>query len=194
MSRAYREDDYAYAGSGYECALELVLGELSREDRVLDLGCGCGIPATQVLSQRCRIVGVDLSDVQLRRAQQLIARADLVQADMSRLQFKGSSFAGVVALWSIIHVPLEDQRGLLSRINAWLKPGGFLLATVGFQRWVGSEDDWCGVPGARMYWSHEDRETNRVWIEEAGFAIEEERFIPEGAGGATLILARTPSL
>jgi SAM-dependent methyltransferase len=192
VSRAYRADDYEYEGSGYQRILDLVLPELRDSDRVLELGCGCGVPVTKALAARCGVIGVDLSRVQLGRARRLVPGVDLLEADMCRLQFREESLNGITAFYSFIHVPLEEQPALLRRLRGWLRPGGFLLATVGYQRWIGSEEDWCGVPGATMYWSHEDRETNRRWFEEAGFELEREEFMPEGGGGATVLLARKP--
>lgn len=40
-----------------------------------------------------------------------------------------------------------------------------------------------------MWWDHADAETYRRWIAEAGLAIEQETFVPEGAGGHTLFVA-----
>lgn len=192
VSLAYRGDRYEYGGSGYEQALAMLLPELTPYDRVLDLGCGCGIPATQVLAGACRVVGADLSAVQLGRARTLVPKADFVRADMASLEVRAGAVQAVVAFWSIIHVPLEEQPRLLARVYDWLQPGGVFLATVGYAAWAGSEDDWCEVPGATMYWSHADRNTYRDWFESAGFSIERESFIPEGSGGATLLFARTP--
>jgi SAM-dependent methyltransferase len=175
VSHAYRSDRYAYNGSGYEQALALLLPELASHDRVLDLGCGCGIPATQALDGACRVLGADLSAVQLKRARALVPGADLVRADMATMALRSGTLRAVVAFWSIIHVPLAEQPRLLARVHEWLQPHGVFLATVGYAAWVGCEDDWCDVPGATMYWSHADRNTYRDWFRSAGFAIEKER-------------------
>ena len=82
---------------------------------------------------------------------------------------------------------LHDPVGVLEKIHRWLKPGGYLLATVGSGAWTGIEDDWHGAP---MYWSHADRDTYLRWLEELGFRILWTRFIPEGSGGHTLLFAR----
>ena len=74
----------------------------------------------------------------------------------------------------------------------WLQPGGYLLATVGHDRWTGTEEDWLGVAGATMYWSHAGSTTYESWLIESGLSIHWPRFIPEGDGGHTLLLARKP--
>src|SRR3954470_13607373 len=48
---------------------------------VLALGCGCGIPVAATLAGTGhRVTGVDLSEVQITRARQLVPRATFVQA------------------------------------------------------------------------------------------------------------------
>lgn len=108
-------------------------------------------------------------------------------ADMSEVSFADASFAAVVSLYAIIHLPLAEQPELLRKIAAWLRPGGHLLATVGDTAWTGREKDWLG---AEMYWSHADIETYRNWLLDLGFEIIWSRFIPEGDGGHQLLLAR----
>jgi hypothetical protein len=92
----------------------------------------------------------------------------------------------VVSFYSLIHVPIQDQRNLLPKIRRWLRRGGYLLAIVGFERWTGIED----YLGAAMFWDHADRETYLAWLTEARLAPVWDRFVPEGNGGHTLVLAQ----
>ena len=93
ISLAYRSDDGNAAASSAEdvsryadWAAELA-GLLRPGARVVDLGCGAGIPATrELVSHGLQVLGVDFSAVQLRRARQLVPAARLVQADMATLQ------------------------------------------------------------------------------------------------------------
>ena len=110
--------------------------------------------------------------------------------DFADLSFEEGSFDAVTAFYSIIHVPLSEQPALLGRVARWLRPGGVLLSTVGWRPWTGIEDSWKGVPGATMYWSHAGRETYIEWLAKAGLTVEREGFIPEGAGGHAVLLAR----
>lgn len=65
------------------------------------------------------------------------------------------------------------------------------MATVGSTAWTGSEDHWLNVAGTTMYWSHADAPTYLVWLTESGFIVHWTRFIPEGGGGHTLVLAQS---
>ena len=192
VSEAYRDDDgqsagtddtSRYAGWAAELAERLRPGA-----RVLDLGCGAGIPATRELADRgLQVIGVDFSAAQLHRARRLVPEARLVQADMATVQFSAASLDAVVSFYAVIHLPLADQRALFPRIRDWLRPGGLLLAIVGAQPWTGTEQ----FHGAKMFWEHAGTGSYLGWLEEARLTPVWDRFVPEGeAGGHSLILAR----
>ena len=167
------------------------LAELERlvpaGSRVLDLGCGAGVPAARdLVAAGYRVTGVDISAVQVQRARSLVPQATFVQADMATWDAAGGSFEAIVCLYALIHLPLEDQRALIPRLRQWLTEAGHLLAIVGAQRWTGVEQ----YMGAEMFWDHEGTAAYVEWFADAGLQTQWTRFIPEGAGGHTLILAR----
>ncbi len=187
ISHAYRREDFDFEQSGYKRFLGAFQPMLEPGSRVLDLGCGCGIPVARELSKDFAVTGVDISAVQIERARELVANANFIRADMTELEFPPESFSAIISFYAIIHVPLEQQLELFERIARWLVPGGHLLVTLGHQAWTGTEDDW---KGAKMYWSHADREMYRLWLERCGLRVLTEHFIPEGDGGHALFIAR----
>lgn len=191
-SHAYRGDDFPLAGSGYAHWLAELAKRVPAGARVLDLGCGNGVPVARALAARHEVTGVDLSPVQIERARALVPGARFVCADMTAVEFPAASFDAAVAFFSIINVPLAEQPALLARIAGWLVPGGVLLAVVGREAWTGVEPGWRGVPGVGMYYSHADVATYRRWFAEAGLAVEAEGVEPRGGrpGYAVLIARR----
>jgi cyclopropane fatty-acyl-phospholipid synthase-like methyltransferase len=146
ISLAYRRDDEQAAGSSAEDVSRYagwtaeLAGLLRPGAWVVDLGCGAGIPATRELAgYGLRVLGVDFSAVQLRRARRLVPAASLIQADMTALHLRPESADAVVSFYALIHVPLADQQALFPRIRGWLRPGGYFLAIVGASRWTGTE-------------------------------------------------------
>jgi SAM-dependent methyltransferase len=192
ISRAYRADDGAAHPSTDEdpgrylgWVAELA-GVIPKRARVVDLGCGAGIPGTLALTRHgLTVLGVDFSPVQLGRARALVPAASFVRADMAEFQLRPASVDAVTAFYSLIHVPLADQRALLPRIRGWLRPGGYLLAIVGAAWWSGTED----YLGADMFWDHGDTGAYLRWLRDDGFTPLWHRFIPEGNLGHSLILA-----
>lgn len=182
--------DEAYGGeTKYRGWLDEVLARLHESSRVLDLGCGSGVPVALTLAEAGHhVTGVDLSEVQIGRARARVPAATFIQADATTLDLPASSFDAVLSFYALIHIPLDEQEPLLRRIAEWLRPGGLFVATIGATAWTGSEQNWLGgdVP---MWWSHADASTTRTWVEQAGLVVEREEFIPEGPGGHTLLWA-----
>lgn len=193
VSLAYRTDDGQAAGSlaenvgRYAGWIAELAGLLPAGAAVADLGCGAGIPATRELTGHgLQVLGVDFSAVQLARARRLVPSASLVQADITALHLRPASLDAVVSFYTLIHVPLADQRALFPRIRSWLRPGGYLLAITG--AWYATETG--PFLGTEMFWEHADTDTYLRWFQAARLAPRWHRYIPEGDSGHSLILAR----
>jgi SAM-dependent methyltransferase len=175
ISTAYR-DDVGDTNAGYPLWLQTHLfPRLTAPARVLDLGCGNGVPATRMLAERFDVTGVDISDIQIARARQLVPRATFIRAEIASLEYPQGAFHAVVSFFALIHVPVEEQQDLLRRVSTWLVPGGFFLATVGHDACTNVAD----FHGAPMYWSHADASTYCTWLSDAGIDVIEREFIPE---------------
>jgi len=194
-SHAYRADSLElHARSGYAHWLRRIERRLAPGSRVLDLGCGNGLPVARELAKRHRVTGLDLSEVQVRRARRLVPEARYVCADMTHVEFAPKSFDAVTAFFSIINVPLEDQPKLFESIASWLVPGGWLLAVVGKHRRTAIEEDFRGTKGAAMYWSYGSLYEYQRWITGAGFDIVEEGSQPQRSpSGYAVVIARRGS-
>ena len=197
VRRGYDAISYRYRGDDddpgrYAPWLAALQDRLPAGGAVLDVGCGCGVPVARALAAAgYRVTGVDLSAVQIERARRLVSAGTFIQADAAAVGFEPASFDAVVCLYSLIHMPLDEQPGLLRRIGGWLRPAGWLLAVAGQQAWTGTADNWLGGQ-AVMWWSQADSATYRSWLEQAGLEVTEQGFVPEGDDGHALFWARRP--
>ncbi|MFF7158235.1 methyltransferase domain-containing protein [Streptomyces sp. NPDC008139] len=103
--------------------------------RVLDLGCGTGLPtARQFTDAGLRVTGVDLSAGMLAQARVNAPAADFVQADFADLTEGGplapGSFAAVAAFFSLLMLPKDEIPGTLRAIHGLLEPGGLLAVSM----------------------------------------------------------------
>jgi ubiquinone/menaquinone biosynthesis C-methylase UbiE len=161
--------------------------------RLLDLGCGSGTK-TKRLARHFEVVGVDISEEQLKLARAEVPDATFVHGDFAQLDVPAASFDAVTAFYSIVHVPRESHAALFTRILGWLKPGGLFLASLSRTGGPGRTEEWLGV---QMFFSGFDAETNRRLIPEAGFELVLDDVVwmqePELEVAFLWVLARRPS-
>jgi SAM-dependent methyltransferase len=134
---------------------------------VLELGCGRGVPVTRELARRHSVTGVDISAVQIELARHHVPEASFVHGDASEFEIASASLHAVVALHFFGHVPLDEQPQLIGQIAAWLRPGGFLLATLGAgeAQEEGVDEDWLGTP---MFFASLETDTYSTLLRESG--------------------------
>ena len=104
--------------------------------RILEVGVGTGI-SLPAYSPASRIVGIDLSEPMLRKAQRRVAELPLPNVeglalmDAERLAFPDASFDVIVAQYVITTVP--NPEAVLDEFARILKPGGeiVLVSRVG---------------------------------------------------------------
>lgn len=138
--------------------------------RVLDLGCGAGVPLARDLTGLGHyVLGVDASARQIALARSNAPLAQFIHADMTTMDLQEASFDAVAAFYSITHVPRSEHAGFLKQIAQWLRPGGVFVASLG----AGALPDWRGEwMGTEMFFSHYDADTYVGLLRGAGFAIE----------------------
>src|SRR3954470_17632420 len=113
ISRVYRDDE-GHSNSStaedvtrYAAWIDELAGLLKPKARVLDLGCGAGVPATKLLVRAgFDVLGIDISHVQIERAQQLVPGATFIEADMVTWESEPAFFDAVVSFFAVIHLPI----------------------------------------------------------------------------------------
>ena len=159
--------------------------------RVLDLGCGSGIPSTAALAERYDVTGVDISESQIAFARRHLPAANFLVADITQVQLHENTFEAVTAFYSITHVPREEHAALFAKINRWLRPGGFFLAALSAADDPGWQGERIGVP---MFFSGFDATTNAKLLLDLGFTLLVDEVVamhePEGAVSFHWVLAR----
>jgi SAM-dependent methyltransferase len=98
---------------------------------VLDLGCGTGVPVTQVLLARgCRMHGIDASPSLIAAYRERFASLPASCEPVETSTFFGRSFDAVVAVGLMFLLTEAVQRDLLVRVAATLQAGGRFLFTA----------------------------------------------------------------
>lgn len=131
--------------------IERLAKELPKGAKILELGCGAGVPSTQTLiTHGFDVTGVDISEGQIALAREHVPEATLIQSDMMALEFPAASFDAVVGFYSIFHLPRDEQSVMIERIQAWLTKGGWFLCNFNTNEGDVTREDWL-APGVTMY-------------------------------------------
>lgn len=110
--------------------LDSVAERMGRSSRVLELGCGPGQVGKYLSERGFRVVGLDLSLQMLLVARRRTGNRSLVCGDMRSTPFGSESFSGVVAFYSIHHLPRSILQSVLAEIRRVLRPAGqFVVVT-----------------------------------------------------------------
>jgi SAM-dependent methyltransferase len=100
--------------------LEQFLAGVSKDSRIVDLGCGEG-----VLVESLRQRGYDIRGIDLCYQSDFVERGDITQTGLA-----ANSVDLVLCLDVIEHLSFADQEQAVREIRRILKPGGMLVATI----------------------------------------------------------------
>ncbi|KAK4208320.1 methyltransferase [Rhypophila decipiens] len=193
--------------------------------RILELGCGAGIPVTERLvnfdfassdekgASSFHIVANDLSSTQVELGQKRLGGSlvsfqtnnliEWIQGDMTKLSFPDESLDAVIGMYSIIHLPKEEQAVMIRRIARWLKRpsssddhgsvggGGIMLLNFGDEASDGEViDKWLGEDKGWMYWSAWGTEKTMEIVREKqnGLEVLVEEVVSEKEDGAVDVM------
>jgi cyclopropane fatty-acyl-phospholipid synthase-like methyltransferase len=148
--------------------LVLLMDKLDDDAKVMDIGCGAGVPIARALAQRFVVKGIDVSKEMVLLSRKNVPGGTFIHADIMSVDLPDSHFDAVVAFYSIFHLPREEHEDLFHRIHRWIKSGGYLLVTVSEENEAPYTEDYLGVT---MYWSNYGMQEYLDMLDEVGFSV-----------------------
>lgn len=128
----YKRSKFTYAEQisnltiSYLKALDKVLPSLSRESKILEIGCGNGFILSALLEQGYKnVYGVEPSLDAIQKADSRV-KAHIAADTLKEEMFKKESFDFIYFFQTFDHV--YDPLGFLNICHGLLSPGGFILA------------------------------------------------------------------
>jgi ubiquinone/menaquinone biosynthesis C-methylase UbiE len=179
------------AGEPFQRGILALFAEVVRaqgDTTVADVGCGPGR-----LTGYLRGIGLDAFGIDLSPGMIEVARRDhpgvrFEVGSMTALDLPGDSLSGVLAWFSLIHVPDDEVPVALAEFHRVLRPGGAVL--IGFHAGEGSRHKTEGYGGHPMNVNvhHRTVEDMTTFLARSGFAIEATTVLssPESTHGAIL--------
>ena len=148
--------------------LEHLATLLPEKAKVLDVGCGIGIPVARFfVDYGFSVTGIDISERMVELAKQNVPKVEFFQYDMNELVFPDNAFHCITAVYSLFHVPREKHFSILKNFHRMLKQEGILFFCVGH---LGG-DDTDEFLGEEMFWSNYPPERTLSLVKEAEFEI-----------------------
>lgn len=126
------------------------LGFIPRGSRILDIGCGSGEHSLYFKSKGYSITSIDISPemIKICKSKGLDARV----MDLENLDFPDSSYDGIWAQTSLLHIPKGNIDSVLKKIANILKPDGVLFLCMKEGEGDGFVED-IRYPGVRRWFA-----------------------------------------
>ena len=141
---------------------------------VADIGCGPGYVTKHLHDAGLDVLGIDLSPEMIAIARRDYPDVRFEVGTMTDLGVADDSLAGIIAFWSVIHVPDDAVPGVFNEFRRVLRPESPLV--VGFH--VGDETRHTaeGYTGRPINLDSHRRRPSQVagWLRDAQFTIEAE--------------------
>lgn len=168
VERIYHELDH----KPFDCdLLDQFAAQANDLGLMCDLGCGPGHVARYLHHRGTNVCGIDLSPRMIEQARRLNPGIEFKQGNMLALDLADESLGGIVAFYSLIHIPRETMTAALRELKRVLRPCGLLLLAFHIGNETIHMDQWWGkrVSIDFMFFARDEMEG---WLKAAGFAIE----------------------
>lgn len=154
--------------------------------RLLDLGCGTGLPLAAYLAERgLEVTGVDAAPRMLAHFRANLPGTEAQQEDMRDLAL-GRPFDALLAWDSLVHLPPDDQHRVFPVFRRHATPGAALLFTTGAR----AGETRGEAAGAPIYHASLDPDAYRALLAENHFRLLDFRAEDPECGGQSVWLAR----
>lgn len=152
-----------------EQSLDYIFENVPAKGSILDVGCGSGIPVCKILSPKYKIIGIDISEKQIKLAKKNVPTGTFIKKDILDYESDRNSINAIISFYTLFHIPKEKHQNVLSKYYDWLKPGGILLITLAnVDEDAYTKDDFFEKT---MYWSNFGIKKYVDILEKVGFRI-----------------------
>jgi SAM-dependent methyltransferase len=128
MAKSYNDNRHLFDNSSQLEELGKLVG---KGDRVLDAGCGSGIPAAKYfVDLGCEVVGVDISGKMVELAESNVPGGEFYKADLLDIEYPRDHFDMIISFYCIFHIRKKLQGKVFKEFYHLLKPGGYSYFTL----------------------------------------------------------------
>ncbi|TDO33811.1 methyltransferase family protein [Kribbella sp. VKM Ac-2527] len=139
-------------------------------DSVADVGCGPGRVTILLSRLGLDAFGIDLSPGMLALARRTYPELRFEEGSMLALDLPDASLGGLLAYYSIIHIPWEQRPQLFAEFHRVLAPGGVLMLVFQIGDEQNHRTELFGTP-ISIHWYRQQPDEVADLLREAGFDL-----------------------
>lgn len=165
--------------------LDKVINCLKPQAKILDLGCGTGVPIGKYFKENnFGVTGVDSSSEMLKLARKHDPSGRFINSDMREISLN-EKFDAIIAWHSFFHLSQDEQRKMFIIFARHLNDNGILIFTSG-------EEDgevWGENGGQMLYHASLSQGEYKSLLKKHGFHLLEYKIMDPECGDASIWLA-----
>ncbi|MBN2168451.1 MAG: methyltransferase domain-containing protein [Actinobacteria bacterium] len=148
MAQEYNDNRHMFDNTGQ---LEMLDELVEKGNKVLDAGCGSGIPVAKYFIEKgLNVVGFDLSKEMIALAERNVPGGRFFQADVLAIDLPPADYDLVVSFYCIFHIEKNRQEDVFRKIFMTLKPGACSYFTLACEQYTDKKE----FQGTRKFGDH----------------------------------------
>ncbi len=166
--------------------LDMVTTHIKPNGKILDLGCGTGLPvAKYFVDAGFQVTGIDGSQNMIEKAKRYVPKATFYVQDMRHLCLE-EKFDAIVLWHSFFHLPADDQKLMFAVLEKHMNPAGILLFTSGHE----AGEVWSDNGGENLYHASLSTSEYKELLEKYNFEVITHKIEDANCGDATVWVAK----
>ena len=159
----------------YLIVLKKFVRGIPKGSRVLDAGCGTGLPVAKFLSKQFEVLGIDISSKMLKLARKNVPDVKFKKMSLTNMKLKSNSFNFICCFFALFHVKKSEISKVIKKFHTLLKKGGLLIISVGEAK--ENKEEVSTFFKERIYYTGMKRKNLERLVKEVGFEIIYSKFL-----------------
>lgn len=157
----------------FDCSLLDRFARMTRPGGIVaDVGCGPGHVGSYLHGRGVRVCGLDFSAQMIERARDLNPEIEFIVGDMRAIPVPDGEWAGILAFYSIIHIPPAQMVSVIEELRRVLEPGAPMLLAFHIGNEIVHLDEWWNQRVSVDFHFFQPRQV-WDWLTSVGLSVEE---------------------
>ena len=153
----------------YLIVLKKFVKDIPKGTKVLDAGCGTGVPVAKFLSKKLDVIGIDISSKMIQLARKNVQNAKFKKMSLTNINLKSNSFNLICCFFALFHVKKSEIPKVIKKFYSLLKKEGLLIISLGEAK--KNKEEISTFFKERIYYAGMKQKNLERIIKKAGFKV-----------------------